>query len=111
MKELKVGDKIKFIRVGNNWTMNTKSINEVFKLTSISKTAANLTFAEVSTGRIWYMSEDFLNDSLINGYFILLEEAANSLVGIPAKWSCNHIRLASDVECPVCRAFGRRTTN
>ena len=106
MKELKVGDKIKFIKPGDNWSVGIKP-GEIYLLSNIAKAIVNpelrLTFNNVSTNKTWYMSDTFLNNGLVNGYFILLEEQNNT------KWSCNHVRLSSDMECPVCRAFGRRT--
>lgn len=102
---MKINDKLKFVKPGPDWSTVPDRYNNIFKLVNIED-PVRYCFVEVSTNRHWNMSEKFLNDGLLNGYFVLINEQN---VKQTIKWSCGHLRLSTDTECPVCRAFNRRT--
>lgn len=56
----------------------------------------------------FWFDEQAFNDLCFDD--VIVDAVAPAAAAGPAKWSCGHKRQPSDKACPVCKAFGRKTT-
>lgn len=71
----------------------------------------SLTGVSFDVSHDWFVREVYSGRSAYVLFDIRrLIATAAAPVPAPTKWSCGHKKLDTDKHCPVCAAFGRRTT-